>query len=129
MMKSVIPFFGRIFLALIFLMSGLNKMIDPVGTKQYMEAHGMPLVGLFFIGAIILEIGGALCLIFGYNAKRGALALIIFLIPTTLIFHTNFADKMQIILFMKNLAVLGGLFFVASFGPGSLSFDERKKGG
>lgn len=127
-MQTVLPLMARIFISLIFILSGINKIMDPESTQQFMAAQGIPATGFFLIGAIILEVGGGLAVLLGYNAKRGALALTIFLIPTTFIFHTNFAEKIQMIQFMKNLAVLGGLFMIMAFGPGSISFDERKKG-
>jgi putative oxidoreductase len=126
-MKNIAPLIGRILIAIIFLFSGIHKIMDPAGTKQFMTAYGMPLVGLFFIGAVIFEIGGGLSLLLGFKARWGAIALIIFLIPTTLIFHTKFSEQMQVIQFMKNLAILGGLLMIAAFGPGEMSLDERTK--
>lgn len=123
---SYLPLLGRILLAAIFLMSGLNKIMDPQGTQQYMASMGMTTATmLFYLGAIILEVGGALSLLLGYWTRIGALALIVFMIPTTLIFHANFADQNQMIHFMKNLAMLGGLLYVWAYGPGSISLDVR----
>ncbi len=117
---------GRILLCAIFVMSGIKKITGFAGTQQYMAAHGMPLTSLFLIGAIFLELGGGLSLLLGYRAKWGAVALIIFLIPTTLIFHTKFSEPVQVIMFMKNLAMLGGLLLMASSGAGSISLDGRR---
>lgn len=115
---------GRILLAGMFLLSGLNKIADPGGTQQYMAAMGMTwLTGLFYVGAILLEVGGALALLLGYRARLGAWLLITFMIPTTLIFHMNFGDPNQMIHFLKNLSVLGGLLYVAAYGAGALSMD------
>jgi len=84
------------------------------------------------LGAIVLEIGGSLSLILGFRAKLGAVALLFFLIPATLIFHNFWAfegaeRQGQMINFMKNVAMIGGLLLVLAFGPGRLSFDEGKK--
>jgi putative oxidoreductase len=106
-------------------MSGLGKIANFSGTQQYMAAYGMPMTSLFLIGAIILEVGGGLSILLGYKAKWGALALIIFIIPATLIFHTNFSDQTQMIMFMKNIAILGGLVLIVANGAGSLSLDNR----
>jgi putative oxidoreductase len=115
---------GRILLAAMFLLSGINKIADPQGTQQYMTSMGMTwLTGLFYAGAILLEVGGALSLLLGYRTRIGAWLLIAFMIPTTLIFHTNFADPNQMIHFLKNLSVLGGLLYVATYGAGALSMD------
>jgi len=126
-MKSLVPLIGRILIASIFLISGSEKILNPVQTSHYMAAHGMPLVGLMLIGAIIVEIGGGLSVLLGYKAKWGALALALYLIPTTLIFHTKFPE--QQVNFMKNLAIIGGLLMLSHFGPGPVSFDERAKDG
>lgn len=123
-MKDYIALGGRILLALIFIMSGISKITDFEGTLAYMSAYGMPLTWLFALGAIALELVGGISLIAGFLTRLGALALIVFLIPTTLIFHTDFADKLQMIMFMKNLAIIGGLLMVFSFGAGKISVDE-----
>jgi putative oxidoreductase len=115
---------GRILLAAIFLMSGIHKIMDPQGTQQYMAAMGMTtLTGLFYVGAIIIELAGSLSLLLGYHARAGAWLLVLFMIPTTLIFHTNFADPNQMIHFLKNLTTIGGLIYVAAYGAGALSMD------
>ena len=120
---------GRLLLAVIFLMSGFNKIMKPQDTQQYMAAMGMTWATfLFYLGAIGLEVGGGLSVMLGYWTRLGAWALILFLIPTTLIFHTNFADPNQMIQFMKNLAMTGGLLYVAAFGPGRLSLDAQLGG-
>lgn len=108
-------------------MAGINKVGNPSGTQAYMASYGMPLTGLFLIGAIAIEILGSLSLIVGYYAKVGAWALIIFMIPTTLIFHTNFADQNQVIHFMKNIAMTGGLLYIATYGADAFSIDARRK--
>ena len=120
---------GRILIAAIFIMSGIGKIADPQGTQQYMQAMGMTwATTLFYLGAIVIEIGGGLSLLLGYWTRAGAIALILFMIPTTLLFHTNFADQNQMIHFLKNLAMFGGLFYVAAYGAGPLSLDARVGG-
>ncbi len=122
-LQGYIALLGRILLVLIFVMSGLSKISNPQATQQYMAAMGMPMPGLFLIGAIFLELVGAASLLLGYWTRLGATMLIIFMIPTTLIFHTNFSDQVQLIMFMKNLSMIGGLLVVLAFGPGKLSVD------
>ena len=117
---------GRILLSAIFVMSGIKKITGFAGTQQYMAAYGMPLASLFLIGAIFLELGGGLSLLLGCRARLGAIALLIFLVPTTLIFHTKFSDQVQVIMFMKNLAMMGGLLLMTSSGAGSISLDGRR---
>lgn len=124
-MRNPVPLIARVLISVIFLMSGWGKITHPAATQQYMSTHGMPFAGLFLIGAIILEIGGGLSVLLGYKARWGASALVVFLIPTTLIFHTKFSEQLQVIMFMKNLAILGGLLMVSYFGPGPISLDAR----
>lgn len=118
---------GRILIAAIFLMSGFNKIMAPGQTQAYMESAGMPMTGLFLVGAIVLEVGGALSLLLGAYTFWGSLALLIFMIPTTLIFHTHFADPNQVIHFMKNLAMIGGILYVMEAGPGRISVDAKRR--
>lgn len=119
--RNYIPLIARLCLALLFLWSGIGKILDPAGTQQYMASAGMPLTGLFLVGAIVLELAGSLSLILGYKPRLGAILLIIFLIPATLIFHTNFADRIQQIMFLKNVAILGGLLMIVQYGAGNIA--------
>lgn len=115
---------GRLFLGLMFLVSGLNKIADPQGTQQYMAAMGMTWATfLFYLGATAVELLGSLSLLLGYRARMGGWLLFLFMIPTTLVFHTNFADPNQMIHFLKNVSVMGGLIYVAIYGAGGLSMD------
>jgi putative oxidoreductase len=116
---------GRILLATIFLLSGFNKIANPAGTQDYMAAMGLTWATTFFyLGAIGIEIGGGLSVLLGCWTRLGAVALIIFMIPTTLIFHTHLSDQNQMIHLLKNLAMIGGLLYVAGHGPGPMSLDR-----
>ena len=114
---------GRIFLAHIFLFSAAGKLAEPAGTQQYMASFGMPATRFFLVAAIAFELVGGLSVLLGYRARIGAIILLIFLIPTTIIFHTELSVQLQMIMFMKNLTIMGGLFFVIAHGPGKLSLD------
>ncbi len=123
------PLIGRILLALIFLSSGLHKIGGFEGTLVYMAQRGMPAPQLFLIGAIVLEIAGSLSVILGYKARLGAIALIVFTVPTLFIFHNFWTyppdqAQMQFIMFMKNLSMIGGLLLVVGFGSGPKSLDN-----
>ncbi|AOW98582.1 DoxX family protein [Moorena producens PAL-8-15-08-1] len=122
-MKKYIPLLGRICLCAVFLKAGIDKLFNPTYTQQLMESKGVP--GVLIIPTIIILLAGGLSVLLGYKARWGALALIGFLIPTTLIFHTDFSNQMQEIQFLKNLGLIGGLLMVATFGPGPVSFDQR----
>jgi putative oxidoreductase len=126
-MKAVIPLIARIFIAQIFLVAGFGKVMQPAYYMEYMTSHGMPFAAFFLFGAIVVELGGGLSLLFGFLTRLGATALFLFLIPTTLIFHTAFSDPVQQIMFMKNLAIMGGLLMLAQHGSGWISVDAFLK--
>jgi putative oxidoreductase len=119
---------GRILLVLIFLNSGIGKIGNFEGTAQYMAKVGMPLANYFLVGAIFLELVGSITILLGYHARFGALLLLIFLIPTTLIFHTNFTDPMQKIHFMKNVSMFGGCLILLASGAGRFGLDYFLRG-
>ncbi len=124
-MQKFIPLIGRIFLALIFLISGLGKIADFNGTQQYMVSQGMPMTGLLLVFAIIFELGGGLSIITGFKARWGAGALIVFLVLATAVFHMDLADRMQMTQFLKNLSMIGGLLLVVGFGTGYYSLGKN----
>ena len=133
-MQSIInkfgPLVGRTLLALIFLISGIGKIGGFAGTAGYMAGKGLPMVEVLLVLTIIIEIGGALMLISGYMARLSATVLFLWMIPVTFIFHNFWAvpadqQMIQQIMFMKNLAIMGGMLYIAVFGPGSISVDER----
>jgi len=119
---------GRILLVLIFLKSGIGKIENFEGTAQYMAKFGMSNTSFFLFGAIVFELVGSVTVILGYFARLGALLILIFLIPTTLIFHANFADQIQMIMFVKNVSMFGGCLLLLSAGPGRLSLDYFLRG-
>jgi len=126
--KALASLIGRILLALIFLNSGIGKIGNFTGTAQYMANHGMPFAPFFLVGAIICELVGGITVILGYFTRFGALLLIIFLIPTTLIFHNIWVDPKMMIHFMKNVSMLGGLLVLFSAGGGRFSLDHFLRG-
>ena len=125
-MKTWAPLLGRVLLIAIFIDSGVGKIMHPTQTMGYMAAKGMPMVGLFLVLAIICELAGSLSVLLGFFTKWGAAILIIFMIPATFIFHSEFADQIQKIMFMKNVSMTGGLLLLMAFGPGEWSIDGRK---
>lgn len=123
-LQNYLPLIGRILLAIIFLMSGISKLTGIEGNVGYMEAFGVP--GMLIWPTIVVEIVGALMLIVGFKVRWAAAALAAFTLVSGLIFHTDFADQNQMINFMKNLAMTGGLLYVIAFGSGALALDSRK---
>ncbi len=116
---------GRILIALIFVLSGFGKITNPTGTAAYMQAMGVPALLLWPTAA--LELLGGIAIIVGFQTRIVAAALAVFCVVSALIFHSNFADQMQMINFMKNLAMAGGFLFLASSGATALSVDGRKQ--
>ncbi|MGO9358833.1 MAG: DoxX family protein [Xanthobacteraceae bacterium] len=123
---SWLPLLGRLLLALIFIMSGVNKLFAPGPTPAYIAAAGLPLPLVAYIVALVVEIGGGVLLLVGYRTREAALALALFTIVAALGFHNNFAEQNQMIHFLKNLAIAGGLLQVVAFGAGSISLDARR---
>jgi putative oxidoreductase len=128
--KAFAILIGRILLALIFLKSGIGKIGNFAGTAQYMASQGMPFTTFFLVGAICFELVGSITIILGYFTRLGAILLLIFLVPTTLIFHNIWVDPKMMIHFMKNVSMFGGLLILLSAGAGRFSLDhllrERK---
>ena len=115
---------GRILLVLIFLKSVIGKIENFEGTAQYMASHGIaPYTNFFLVGAIFFELAGSITVILGYFARFGAILLLIFLIPTTLIFHDAFVDPKMMIHFMKNVGIFVGLLVLLAAGAGRFSLD------
>jgi len=115
---------GRTLIAAIFLISGVGKIAGYSGTAAYMESVGVP--GALLLPTIVLEIGGALAIIAGWFTKPVALALAAFSLLSGILFHGNFADPMQQIMFLKNVAIAGGFLFLAANGAGAWSLDARR---
>lgn len=121
--QNAINLAARILLAHIFILAGISKIMAYAGTQSYMESTGIP--GAMLPLVILLELGCGLALIVGWQTRLAAAALAVFSIATAAIFHSNFADQTQMILFMKNFAMAGGLALIVAYGAGSLSVDAK----
>ena len=122
--------FGRIFISAIFLFSAFGKIMDWNGTARYMAMKEMPAVPLLLAAAIALEVGGGLATLVGFLTRPVAIAMIVYLIAASVIFHNFWAapaaeQRNQQIHFLKNVAIMGGFCFLLAFGPGPLSLDAR----
>lgn len=127
--RDIATLVARILLTLMFIYSGFGKLTGFDGTVGYIASKGLPMPQLMAIGAILIELGAGLLLLVGYKARWAALAIFVFLIPTTLIFHNFWASpaaeyEMQQINFMKNVTIMGGMLMVWAFGPGRFAFDR-----
>ncbi len=122
-MEKAATLIGRILLGHIFLLAGINKIGGYAATAGWMEAMGVP--GVLLPLVIALEICAGLALILGFQARIAAVALAGFSIVSAAIFHADFSDQMQSIMFMKNFAIAGGLLYVAALGSGAWSIDAK----
>ena len=115
---------ARVLLAQIFIMAGISKISGYAGTQGYMDAMGVP--GILLPLVIILELGGGLAILVGWQTRLVSYAVAAFTVIAAVIFHSNFADQTHMIMFMKNFAIAGGLLLLAEHGAGAFSFDNRK---
>ena len=117
---------GRLLIAVIFLISGFGKITAPEATQAYIASAGLPMPMVAYIVAIIVEVGGGILLVVGYQTRLVALIIAIYTIAAAFAFHNQFADQNQMIHFLKNLCIAGGLLQIVAFGAGSLSVDGRR---
>jgi putative oxidoreductase len=122
-----LPFVGRLMIGLPFALSGMSKLGAYSATIGMISAAGLPFPPLAFTVAVATELGGGLLLIAGYRARYVAAALALFSVATAISFHSNFADQNQMIHFLKNVMMAGGLLQITAFGGGVLSVDNRCK--
>lgn len=125
------PLLGRILIALLYIPAGINKIGGFQGTVGYIASKGLPLPQVAAAGTIVVEVAVAAALLVGFKARYAALVLAAFTFVAAVIFHNFWAVPaeqvmMQQIQFFKNLAIVGGLLFVAGFGAGGFSLDSRK---
>jgi putative oxidoreductase len=124
-MVGIIQLLGRIMIAIIFILAGVGKIIDPASTTDYMQSMGVSSILLWPV--VFLEIVGGIALIIGYKTAWVAFALAIFSVAAAVLFHSNFGDKMQMLLFLKNIAMAGGLLLLAVGGTTAYSIDSKRK--
>jgi putative oxidoreductase len=130
-LKTSLVVAGRALLALIFITSGFSKLTGIQGTAGYIGSVGLPAPVLLAVGAGLLELAAGIALVIGFKARWAALALGVFTLLASVLFHAYWsapADQqfIQQLMFMKNLAITGGMFIIAAVGAGPLSFDARQ---
>lgn len=123
LLNNLMPI-ARVLLASLFLVAGLSKIGQYAGTQAFMASAGLP--GALLPLVILLEAGGALALIVGFQVRWVGLALALFSIVSALLFHFNFADQIQSLMFLKNLSIAGGLLILAAAGAGPWSLDQAR---
>lgn len=124
------PLAGRVLIAAIFVLSGFSKITGFDGTVGYIASKGLPLPQLGALAAIVVELGGGLLVVIGWKTRWAAAAMLVFTLAAAVLFH-NFwaaapdAAQNQMIHFMKNISMAGGLLYVWVFGSGPLSIDGK----
>jgi putative oxidoreductase len=118
---------GRLLLAALFLMSGLSKLGAAAATTGYIASAGLPMPSVAYLLTLVVEIGGGLLLLIGFRTRIVAAVLAAFCVAAAIFFHHNFADQNQMIHFIKNFAIAGGLLQLAAVGAGRVSIDARLK--
>ena len=122
-----LPLIGRLLIAAPFLLSGVGKLAAYDRVVAMITAAGLPLASLGWVIAIVVEIGGGLLMIAGFRARIAAFVLAAFTLAAAVFFHRNFSDPNQMIHFLKNIVIIGGLLNIAYFGAGPLSLDNRNR--
>ena len=121
----IAEFIGRLLLSALCLIEGFGKISMQENVIMYMEDYGVP--GVLFVPAIVLEILFPLLLIVGYKTKWAASVMALFTFTVAIIFHTNFSEGMQMIFFLKDIAIAGGFMIITVYGPGKISLDHYFK--
>lgn len=124
------PLAGRILISIIFIMSGIGKITGFAGTAGWMTSKGLPMADVLLGASIVIELGAAAMIVLGFKARWGAAALLLWMIPVTLAFHSYWTypaaeQQMQSIMFFKNLGLMGGMLLIMGFGSGPFSLNRK----
>jgi len=122
-----LPLLGRVLIGAPFILSGLSKLAAHDATVGYIGSVGLPFPQLGWLIAIAVELVGGALLLIGYRARVVALVAALFALATAIFFHRNFADQNQMIHFLKNIMIVGGLLQIVFFGAGPMSIDASRK--
>lgn len=120
--NDVVMLAGRVLLAVLFILAGINKAMGAEGTIGFIESKGLPLPQIVYVLTVALELGGGILLLVGFQTRLVALAFAGFCIAAAVIFHPSLSDPS----FLKNLALAGGFLYVFAFGAGAYSIDGRR---
>ena len=117
---------GRVLIAALFLISGLGKIAAPAMTQGYIASAGLPFPLVALLVAIVIEVGGGILLILGYQSRIVAGVMAVYTVAAALGFHRDFADQNAVAHFLKNLSITGGLLQIVALGAGTFSIDGRR---
>lgn len=123
LLKQFGPLLGRALLSVIFIIAGYKKIFGFAGSAGYMASKGLPMTEVLLVMTIIIELGGGIMILLGWQARWAATAIFLFLIPVTIIFHpVTVTDQFNA--FMKNLAIMGGMLYIMVYGSGAYSLGS-----
>ncbi len=126
MSNSAILLVARILLSVMFIMSGIQKFTDIAGTAGYIGSIGLPAAGALAWLAAIFETFAGIAILIGFQTRLVSYLMAVFCVVLAALFHSNFGDMTQMIMFMKNLTIAGGFLALSVAGPGGISLDGRR---
>jgi putative oxidoreductase len=131
-LTRIFPVVGRVLLSLIFVAIAVGKVAGWSGFSQYMESKHLIAIPVLLTASIAVEFAGGLSVLLGWRARSGALLLLVYLLPVTAVFHNFWAlqgmqAQIEVINFLKNVAIMGGLLLIVAFGPGPYSVDSWRR--
>jgi putative oxidoreductase len=121
--ENLLDFVGRLLMSVIFVVVGLQQALNLEATRAFMDLHGV--LSAFLPVAILLELAGAIAIVVGYQTRLFAFLLAGFSIMTAVLFHDDFSDPREVGLFVRDLALAGGMFVLCARGPGDWALDAR----
>lgn len=125
-MNNLAALAGRILIALIFLLSGIDKITHYAPTLGYMKSAGLPFPEFLIVASAVVEIVASVAIVAGWKTRWAAAALVLWMIPVTWVFHNPAGGQDAMIHFMKNVAITGGLLLLFALGPGGLSLGRSR---
>jgi len=122
-----LPLFARILLCVIFFYGSISNLLEFNQTQQFMTEKGLPIPAVLLAGNIVFQLVGAISLLLGFKVQWGSIILILFLIPTTLVFHNFWANPDETVAFLKNVGLMGGLLLLIQTGAGPVGLDGENR--
>jgi putative oxidoreductase len=126
--ENLATLLGRILMCLLFVTGGWGKLLGAGAAQAMFAKYNLPMVQVAWIIAVVVELGGGLAILLGLFTRPVALVCAIWCVATALIAHTNFAERVQEIMFFKNMGMTGGFLYIAAFGAGAWSLDAKRSG-